>query len=115
MQEWLDNNNLMYSTHNEGRSVIAEIFIKILKAKIYKKMTANDSKSHLSYFNKLVDQYNNSYHCSNNIWLKKLRPIFQLLRLKLMTESELLSIRIFLVNVKLKIAWEKYYRFCVEN
>ena len=67
MQEWLGNNNLMYSTHNEGRSVIAEIFIKILKAKIYKKMTANDSKSHLSYFNKLVDQYNNSYHRSNNI------------------------------------------------
>ena len=30
----------MYSTHNEGNSVIAERFIKILKAKIYKK---NDS------------------------------------------------------------------------
>ena len=27
-------NNLMYSTHNEGKSVIAERFIKILKAKI---------------------------------------------------------------------------------
>ena len=36
MQEWLDNNLfLMYSTHNEGRSVIAEWFIKTLKAKIY--------------------------------------------------------------------------------
>ena len=29
MQEWLDNNILMYSTHNEGKSVIAETFIKI--------------------------------------------------------------------------------------
>ena len=39
MQEWLDNNDiLMYSTHNEGKSVIAERFIKILKAKIYKKI-----------------------------------------------------------------------------
>ena len=29
MQEWLDNNDiLMYSTHNEGKSVIAERFIK---------------------------------------------------------------------------------------
>ena len=29
MQEWLGNNdNLMYSTHNEGKSVIAETFIK---------------------------------------------------------------------------------------
>ena len=37
MQEWLDNNGvLMYSTHNEGKSVIAERFIKTLKAKIYK-------------------------------------------------------------------------------
>ena len=49
----------MYSTHNEGKSVIAERFIKTLKAKIYKKMTSNDSKSYLASSNKLVDQYNN--------------------------------------------------------
>ena len=29
-------------------------------------MTANDSKSYLSYLNKLVDQYNNTYHHSVN-------------------------------------------------
>ena len=56
----------MYSTHNEGNSVIAERFIKILKGKIYKKMTADDSKSYLSYLNKIVDQYNNTYHHSIN-------------------------------------------------
>ena len=38
MQEWLDNNDIsIYSTHNESNSVIAERFMKILKAKIYKK------------------------------------------------------------------------------
>ena len=40
----------MCSTHNEGKSVIAERFIKRLKSKIYKKKkkkTANDSKSYL--------------------------------------------------------------------
>ena len=38
IQEWLENNDiLMYSAHNEGKSVIAERFIKTLKAKIYKK------------------------------------------------------------------------------
>ena len=44
IQEWLDSNAiLMYLTHNEGKSVIAERFIKILlQAKIYKKITAND-------------------------------------------------------------------------
>ena len=29
-------------------------------------MTANDSKSYLSYLNKLVDQYNNTYQHSIN-------------------------------------------------
>ena len=29
-------------------------------------MIANDSKSYLSYLNKLVDQYNNNYHHSIN-------------------------------------------------
>ena len=38
MQEWLNNSNiLVYSTHNGGRSVTTEKFIKTLKAKIYKK------------------------------------------------------------------------------
>ena len=55
---------LMYSTHNEGRTEIAERFIKKLKSKIYKKMTANDSKSYHPYLNKLVDQCNNTYHHS---------------------------------------------------
>ena len=30
----------MYSTHNEGNSVVAERFIRTLKNKIYKHMTA---------------------------------------------------------------------------
>ena len=38
MQEWLAKNYIvMYSTHNEGKSVIAERLIKTLKSKIYKK------------------------------------------------------------------------------
>ena len=40
---------LMYSTCNGDKSVIAERFIKTLKAKIHKKMTANDNKFDLSY------------------------------------------------------------------
>ena len=42
MQEWLDNydanyDTLMYSTHIDDKSVIAERYIKALKTKIYKK------------------------------------------------------------------------------
>ena len=67
MQEWLENSDiLMYSTRNEGKSVIAESFIKTLKDQIYKEMTANDSTSYFSYLNELVDQYNNTYHHSIN-------------------------------------------------
>ena len=38
---WLQDNDIeMYSSHNEGKSVVAERFIKTLKTKIYKYMTA---------------------------------------------------------------------------
>ena len=67
MQEWLDNNDiLIYSKHDEEKSVIAERFINTLKAKIYYKMTTNDSKSYLPFLNKLVDQYNKCFHHSTN-------------------------------------------------
>ena len=49
----------MYLTHNEGMSVAAKRFIKALKDKIYKKLTAN-----LGYLNKIIDEYNNTYHHS---------------------------------------------------
>ena len=57
---------LMHSTYSESKSIIAERFIKTLKTKIYKKITAKDSKSCLAYLNKLVDKYNNTYHHSFN-------------------------------------------------
>ena len=40
MQKWLDDNDiLMYSTYNEGNSVVAERFTRTPQGKIYKKMT----------------------------------------------------------------------------
>ena len=48
VQKWLDDNDIsIYSTHNEDKSVVTERFIRTLKGKIYKKLTANDSKSFL--------------------------------------------------------------------
>ena len=50
MQKCLgDNDILMYSTHNEGESVVVERFTRTLKNKSYK-------KSYLGYLNKLVDK-----------------------------------------------------------
>ena len=89
--KWLDNNILMYSTHNAGKSVIAESFIKTLKAKIEENVTANDSIFYLSYLNKSLDQYNNTYHHSINkkpnivdyyALTEKMRRILKLINLK---------------------------------
>ena len=41
MKSWLEKNDIqMYSPHNEGKSVVAERFIKTLKNKISKYMTS---------------------------------------------------------------------------
>ena len=93
----------MYSTDNEGKSVVARRFIRTLKSKIYKKMTTENRKSYFGYLNQLVDDFNNAYIVLlvKNLlvmiillWLKKLRRIPKLLNLKLMIESELLRTRI---------------------
>ena len=41
MKSFLQNNHIvMYSTHNEGKSVVAKRLIRTLKYKIYKCMTS---------------------------------------------------------------------------
>ena len=42
----------MYSTHNEGKSVIPERFIRTLKNKIYKHMTSTSKNLHM--INKMI-------------------------------------------------------------
>ena len=62
-KKWLKGNNIeMYSTHNEGKSVVAKRFIRTLKNKIYKHMTANSENMYFDVLNDIVDKYNNTYH-----------------------------------------------------
>ena len=49
----------MYSTHNEGKSIAAERFIRTLRNKIYKHMTAVSKKV---YFDKLKKNLRNWKH-----------------------------------------------------
>ena len=79
------------STHHEGKSVIAERFIKTLKAKIYKKMTAYDTKSYLPYLNKLVNQYSNTYH--HLIDKKPINADYSALTENIKTNLKLLSLK----------------------
>ena len=54
----------MYSTHNEGKSFVAERFIKTLKNKIYKHMTSIGENIYFNVLDQIVDKYNNSFHSS---------------------------------------------------
>ena len=46
MKSWLQDNDIkMYSTHNEGKSVVDERFIRTLNNQIYKYMTSVSKKS----------------------------------------------------------------------
>ena len=52
----------MYSTFNEGKSIVAERFIKTLKNKIYKHMTAISKNAYIDVLNDIVNKYNNTIH-----------------------------------------------------
>ena len=52
----------MYSTHNEGKSVVVERFIRTLKIKIYKYMTSILKNVYVDKLGDTVDEYNNTYH-----------------------------------------------------
>ena len=54
----------MYSTFNEGKSVVAERFIKTLKNKIYKHMTYIGKNVYFNVLDDIVKNYNNTIHSS---------------------------------------------------
>ena len=60
----------MYSTYNEGRSVVAERFIRILKNKLYKHMTATGKNVYYNVLDDVVNKYNNTKHSTI-----KMKPI----------------------------------------
>ena len=52
----------MYSTCSEVKSVVAEIFIKTLKNKIYKYMISISKNVSIDKLDDIVNKYNNTYH-----------------------------------------------------
>ena len=62
-EDFLKMKNIeIYSTYNEGKSVIAERFIKILKHKIFKHMTATSKNVYFNVLDDIVNKYNNTVH-----------------------------------------------------
>ena len=60
----------MYSTYNEGKSVVAERFIRTLKNKLYKHMTAIGKNVYYNVLDDVVTEYNNTKHSTI-----KMKPI----------------------------------------
>ena len=58
----------MYSTFNEGKSVVAERFIRTLKNKLFKHMTATGKNAYYDVLDDIVNKYNNTKH--NTIKMK---------------------------------------------
>ena len=70
-KKWLlDNDIIMHSTYNEGKSVVAERFIRTLKNKLYKHMMATGKNGYYDVLDDIVNEYNNTKH--NTI---KMKPI----------------------------------------
>ena len=60
----------MYSTYNEGKSLVAERFIRTLKNKIFKHMMAISKNVYFDVLDDIVNEYNNTVHR-----IMKMKPI----------------------------------------
>ena len=69
MKLLLEKNDMeRHSTHNEGKSVIAERFIWTVKNKIYKYMTSVSKDFYIDKLDDIVNKYNKTYQ--NRIKMK---------------------------------------------
>ena len=61
MKSWLEKNDIEnYSTHKEGISVIAELFLRTLKRKSYKCMTSISKYMYIDKLDDIVSKYINT-------------------------------------------------------
>ena len=98
----------MYSTNNEGKSVVDERFIRTLKSKIYKYMTSISKNVYIDKLNAMVNKHNNTYHSTikmkpidvhdNSILILIKKLIIKILNLKLVIMLEFQSIKTYLLK-----------------
>ena len=70
-EKWPSDNDInMYSTYNEGKSVVVERFIRTLKNKLYKHMMATGKNVYYDVSDDVVNKYNNTKHSTI-----KMKPI----------------------------------------
>ena len=113
MKSWLHDNDIkMYSTHNKGKSIVAERFIKTLKSKIYKHMIAISKNVYINWLDETVKKYNKTFH--RTISMKPANVKFLLsimtmiLKSKLVTKLENKNGKIFSRRVTYEIDLKKF-------
>ena len=81
----------IHSTHSEGKSVVAERFIRTFKDKIYKYMTSTSKNVYIDKLDDIVDEYYNTYHSTikikpddKKIMTMPLKKRIKILNMKLM-------------------------------
>ena len=112
------NNIERYSAYNEGKSVVADRFIRTLKNKIFKHMTAISKNVYFDVLDYIVNKYNNIVHRAI-----KMKPIDvtddsyaeynknlnkKILNLKLVIMLEFQNIKTFLLKNILQIGQKKF-------
>ena len=108
----------MYSTYNEGKSVVAERFIRTLKKTVFKHMIAISKNVYFDVLHDIVSKYNNTVHRTI-----KMKPIYvmgdyyaeyngilikNILNLRLVTMLESQNIKTFLLKDILQVGQKKF-------
>ena len=63
----------MYSIYSEGKSIVAERFIRTLENNIYKHITSISKNVYIDQLDEILIKYNNRYHSKILLMLKKIR------------------------------------------
>ena len=108
----------MYSTYNEEKFVVAERFIRTLKNKIFKHMTAISKNVCFDVLDDIVNKYNNAVHrtikmkpidVTSDSMLNTMKILTEwILNLKLVTMLEFQNAKTFLLKDKLQIGQRKF-------
>ena len=114
VKSWLEKNAIeMYSTHNEGKIVIARRFIRTLKNEIYKYMASISKNAYIDKLHDIVNKYNNAYHrtIKNQTCILTLvkKLMIEIINLKLVILLEYQNIKIFPQKAMFQIGLKKFF------
>ena len=107
----------MYSTNNEGKSVVAKRLIRTLKNKTYKDMTAVLQNVYIDKLDDIVNKYNNTYHrtikmkpidVKDNTYIESIKEVKKILHFKLVIMLEYQNAKTFLLMNILQICQKKF-------